>query len=109
MFDVDHLGLIGEAGREAGVPISDRSAGLRILPQVMRELGVRTFATGGFAGSGGLSTIMGSVEASNFTYAPTINADGLSKSQAQALIDRSQDKFLEKVAKKIKLSARRRG
>lgn len=109
MFDVDHLGLIGEAGREAGVPISDRSAGLRILPQVMRELGVRTFATGGFAGSGGLSTIMESVGASNFTYAPTINADGLSKSQAQALIDRSQDKFLEKVAKKIKLSARRRG
>jgi len=37
---------------EAFVPISDRAAGLRILPQVMRELGVRTFASGGMVGHG---------------------------------------------------------
>jgi hypothetical protein len=107
----DHpvFGVFGEAGREAFVPISDKAAGRRILPQVMRELGVRTFATGGIAGSGGLSAIMESIGPTTITYAPTINADGLSKSQAQSLIDRSQDKFLEKVAKKQVLSKRRRG
>jgi hypothetical protein len=44
-------GVFGEAGREAFVPISDRAAGLRILPQVMQELGVQTFAEGGFTQS----------------------------------------------------------
>ena len=107
----DHpvYGVFGEAGREAFVPISDRAAGRRILPQVMKELGVRTFATGGIAGSGGLSAIMESIGPTTITYAPTINADGLSKSQAQSLIDRSQDKFLEKVAKKQVLAKKRRG
>jgi len=52
MFDPSHLGLIGEAGLEAGVPISDRSAGLRILPHVMSALGVRMMARGGIVGSG---------------------------------------------------------
>lgn len=44
-------GVFGEAGREAFVPISDRAAGLRILPRVMRELGFQQFAKGGFAGT----------------------------------------------------------
>ncbi len=38
--------IFGEAGREAFVPISDRAAGLRILPQVMRELGIPGYAKG---------------------------------------------------------------
>jgi hypothetical protein len=50
------FGVFGEAGREAFVPISDRAAGLRILPQVMRELGVRQFAQGGFSGRQSMST-----------------------------------------------------
>jgi len=107
--DEPSLRVIGDNRREAYVPISDRAAGRRILPQVMKELGVRTFATGGIAGSGGLSSLVESIGPTTITYAPTINADGLSKSQAQALIDRSQDKFLEKVAKKQVLSKRRRG
>lgn len=32
-------GVFGERGREAFVPIYDKAAGLRILPQVMKELG----------------------------------------------------------------------
>ena len=44
---------------EAFVPISDRAAGLRILPQVMRELGVRQFAKGGFSGSQSISAAIG--------------------------------------------------
>lgn len=63
----DHpvFGVFGEAGREAFVPISDRAAGLRILPQVMRELGIATFADGGIvqsqsiAGSGAVSSTLG--------------------------------------------------
>ena len=59
------LGIFGEAGREAFVPISDRAAGLRILPQVMRELGVAAFATGGIiqsqsiSGSGAITSTLG--------------------------------------------------
>ena len=59
------LGVFGEAGREAFVPISDRAAGLRILPQVMRELGVAAFADGGIVqsqsitGSGAVSSTLG--------------------------------------------------
>lgn len=59
------LGVFGEAGREAFVPISDRAAGLRILPQVMRELGIATFADGGIVqnqsitGSGAVSSTLG--------------------------------------------------
>jgi hypothetical protein len=57
----DHpvYGVFGEAGREAFVPISDRAAGRRILPQVMKELGIRTFASGGFAGHGSASALGG--------------------------------------------------
>jgi hypothetical protein len=53
------LGMFGEKGREAFVPISDRAAGLRILPQVMRELGVRQFATGGFTGGNSINAAIG--------------------------------------------------
>ena len=59
------FGVFGEAGREAFVPISDRAAGLRILPQVMRELGVAAFADGGIVqsqsitGSGAVSSTLG--------------------------------------------------
>ncbi len=59
------LGIFGEAGREAFVPISDRAAGLRILPHVMRELGVAAFATGGIiqsqtiSGSGAITSTLG--------------------------------------------------
>lgn len=63
----DHpvFGVFGEAGREAFVPISDRAAGLRILPRVMRELGVAAFADGGIVqsqsitGSGAVSSTLG--------------------------------------------------
>lgn len=73
----DHpvFGVFGEAGREAFVPISDRAAGLRILPRVMQELGVATFAQGGIvqsqsvSGSGAVSSTLGQTiingEASN--------------------------------------------
>jgi hypothetical protein len=44
------FGIFGESGREAFVPIADRAAGLRILPRVMAELGVRAFARGGLVG-----------------------------------------------------------
>ena len=67
--------MFGEAGREAFVPISDRAAGLRILPRVMQELGVATFAQGGIvqnqsvSGSGAVSSMLGQTiingEASN--------------------------------------------
>ena len=109
MFDVDHLGLIGEAGREAGVPISDRAAGLRILPQVMRELGVGTFATGGFAGSGGLSSIVESMGGNTIAPVYNINGSGLSESQLGRVMEKHDKKLLDQVAKKIKLSARGRG
>lgn len=42
--------MFGERGREAYVPIANRAAGLKVLPQVMRELGVSTFADGGVMG-----------------------------------------------------------
>lgn len=101
--------IISEYGqREAFVPISDRSAGLRILPQVMKELGVPMFAAGGIVG-GGRSSVLESIGPTNITYAPTINANGLNKAEALSLIEKSQDKFLAKVAKKQVLAAKRRG
>ncbi len=42
--------LMGEAGREAYVPIGDRAAGIAMLPQLMRELGIPTMADGGILG-----------------------------------------------------------
>jgi TP901 family phage tail tape measure protein len=102
----DHpvYGVFGEAGREAFVPISDRSAGLRILPQVMRELGVRTFATGGIVGSGGLSTIMESIGGTSIGQITVINHANEPVNE-----EKLAKKILEQVAKKTVLSARRRG
>jgi hypothetical protein len=107
----DHpvFGVFGEAGREAFVPISDRSAGLRILPQVMRELGVRTFATGGIAGSGGLSALVESIGGTTIAPVYNINGSGLSSSQLATVLEKHDKKLLEQVAKKTVLSARRRG
>jgi hypothetical protein len=77
-------GVFGEAGREAFVPISDRAAGLRILPQVMRELGVRQFASGGFAGQAGSSAIAAIGNSYKFgniviNAAPGMNTDDLAR------------------------------
>lgn len=107
----DHpvFGVFGEAGREAFVPISDRAAGRRILPQVMKELGVRTFATGGIAGSGGLSALVESIGGNTFAPVYHINGSGLSSSQLATVLEKHDKKLLEQVAKKTVLSARRRG
>lgn len=74
----------------------------------MKELGVPMFAKGGIVGSGG-SSVLESIGPTNVTYAPTINANGLNKAEALSLIEKSQDKFLAKVAKKQVLAAKRRG
>jgi hypothetical protein len=102
----DHpvFGVFGEAGREAFVPISDRAAGRRILPQVMKELGVRTFATGGIVGSGGLSTIMESIGGTSIGQITVINHANEPVNE-----EKLAKKILEQVAKKTVLSARRRG
>ena len=106
----DHpvFGVFGEAGREAFVPISDKAAGRRILPQVMRELGVRTFATGGIAGSGGLSALTESIGGNTIAPVYNINGSGLSEGQLGRVLEKHDKKLLEQVAKKMVLSKRRR-
>jgi hypothetical protein len=54
-FEDNATVIFGEAGREAFVPIANRAAGLRILPQVMKELGVRPLALGGIVGRSNIS------------------------------------------------------
>jgi len=90
-----------EAGREAFVPISDRAAGRRILPQVMRELGVRQFARGGFAGSGGsISTAIG----------PSIgNITVINQGDRPVDEARLAREIIAKIAKKDVLARKRRG
>lgn len=100
-------GVFGEAGREAFVPISDRAAGLRILPQVMRELGVRTFAQGGIVG--GFSAIMESIGSTTIAPVYHINGSGLSESQLLSVMERNNKKILAQVAKKDVLARKRRG
>ena len=55
ILDQPTFGLFGEAGSEAFVPIANRAAGLRILPRVMKALGVRSFANGGIVGRSNIS------------------------------------------------------
>lgn len=95
------FGVFGEAGREAFVPISDRAAGRRILPQVMRELGVPMFAHGGIVGQGNVSDIIGSTSIGQITV---IN-------HANEPVDESKlaKRILEQVAKKQVLAKKRRG
>jgi hypothetical protein len=90
------FGVFGESGREAFVPISDRAAGLRILPRVMQELGVATFAQGGIVGPGGRSSPIGGV---SLNYAPTIQGSGLSEGQLKRMLKESADDALRKAEK----------
>jgi hypothetical protein len=94
--------IISEYGqREAFVPISDQAAGRRILPQVMRELGVPMFASGGIVGRGNISEVIGGTSIGQITV---IN-------QANEPVDESKlaKRILEQVAKKQVLAKRRRG
>lgn len=59
------VGVFGEAGTEAFVPISDRAAGLRILPAVLRGLGVPAFAKGGIIGN--ISAAVGGINLGGVT------------------------------------------
>jgi TP901 family phage tail tape measure protein len=107
----DHpvFGVFGEAGREAFVPISDRQAGLRILPQVMKELGVRQFASGGIVGSGGgLQNLSDAIGPTTITYAPVINGSGLSEAALQRVLEKERKKIFAEVAKKSVVARRHR-
>jgi len=92
------LGVFGEAGREAFVPISDRAAGLRILPRVMQELGVATFARGGIVGSGGSSGAIGGV---TLNYAPKIQGAGMSEGQLKRMLKESGNDLMRQVEKQF--------
>lgn len=92
------FGVFGEAGREAFVPISDRAAGLRILPQVMRELGVRRFAMGGFAG-GSAQNALAAIGNVTHVYAPNIQGVGLSREEIAILLEKDHKAFLKEVAR----------
>lgn len=92
-------GVFGEAGREAFVPISDRAAGLRVLPQVLQELGVATFASGGIVGSGRSG---GSAAAGvSINYAPTIHGSGMSESQLKRILKESGNDMIQKIERKF--------
>ncbi len=107
----DHpvFGVFGEAGREAFVPISDRQAGLRILPKVMKELGVRQFAAGGIVGSGGgLQNLSAAIGPTDVTYAPVINLAGMSEAAIQRIIEKERKKVLADVAKAQTIARRHR-
>ena len=92
------FGIFGEAGREAFVPISDRAAGLRILPRVMQELGVATFARGGIVGSGGSSGAIGGV---TLNYAPKIQGAGMSEGQLKRMLKESGNDLMRQVEKQF--------
>lgn len=66
---VDHptFGVFGEAGREAFVPISDRRAGLRIIPRVLSELGIPVFAAGAIVGNQSFSGSYSGAGASSYS------------------------------------------
>jgi TP901 family phage tail tape measure protein len=97
-------GLFGEAGREAFVPISDRAAGLRILPRVMSELGVRAFAKGGIVGGSNLSARFGDFKP---VYAPVIQGAGLSKSELLDVLETERIKWMRDVEEEFYNAGRR--
>lgn len=97
IVDRPTVGVFGEAGREAFVPISDRAAGRRILPQVMSELGVRMFASGGFVGKANVSAAIGGT---NLYYSPVINGSGLSEAQLKKVLKEEREATLKAVAAK---------
>jgi hypothetical protein len=89
-------GVFGEAGREAFVPISDRAAGRRILPQVMRELGVRQFAQGGFSGRANVSAAIGGI-----TINMPLNVSGSSKAEIMPLLAAHKKAIMQELPKKL--------
>jgi hypothetical protein len=91
------LGVFGEAGTEAFVPISNRAAGLRILPRVLSGLGIRHFANGGIVGRG--SSLSAASESSQYVFAPVINGVGLSKQEVKELLREEYPNFMATVAK----------
>lgn len=80
------------------MPISDRAAGLRILPRVMQELGVATFARGGIVGSGGSSGAIGGV---TLNYAPKIQGAGMSEGQLKRMLKESSNDLMRQVEKQF--------
>jgi hypothetical protein len=103
----DHIAIFGEAGREAAVPISDRAAGLRILPQVMAELGVRRFASGGFSGG---SPVNFSDVGGKIIIAPVyhFNGVGLSKEEILEVMDKNNQNLYKGIARRNALGKGRR-
>jgi hypothetical protein len=82
---------------EAFVPISDRAAGLRILPQVMRELGIRQFAKGGFAGGSNATAAIGSP----ITINMPLNVSGSSKAEIMPLLTAHKKAIMKELPQKI--------
>jgi TP901 family phage tail tape measure protein len=78
---------------EAFVPISDRAAGLRILPQVMAELGVRRFASGGFSGNASnISAAIGGINLGGITVINQANQRVDEKKLAAEIIKKVEQK-----------------
>jgi hypothetical protein len=99
--------IFGEAGREAFVPISDRAAGLRILPQVMRELGVRQFAQGGFSGNAGSNISADIMRPMVFNHTTNVNGSGLSESKLRQVLKDERKQMITDVARKFKQAGKR--
>jgi TP901 family phage tail tape measure protein len=62
------IGIFGEAGREALVPLDDKTAGWNILRQILPEFGIQPFAEGGIVGQAQASV-------NNFTINTTTRTD----------------------------------
>lgn len=75
-----HLGLVGEAGPEAIIPLSAsrRSRALALYEQTGRELGVRPYANGGIVG-GGASIASQPAAVSAVVAVDRVKATGLAK------------------------------
>jgi len=81
--------MYGEEGREAFVPIADRAAGLRILPQVMAELGIKRFASGGFSGgSANIAAAIGGTSIGNITVINHANQPVDEKRLAREIVEK---------------------
>jgi hypothetical protein len=100
IVDRPTLGLFGEAGREAFVPLDDKQAGWNILSQILPEFGIKPFAAGGIVGGVGLAYSNSPTVNITLHYAPVIPA-GLDKDEIMDLLQEDHAALIEEIEQKI--------
>lgn len=105
IVDEPTFGVFGEAGREAFVPLDDKSAGWRILSKILPEFGVRAFAQGGIVGRS--ASIPAPTRNITLNYSPIIQGSNLSKSELLDILDQHKNELLSEAEERLYNASRR--